>query len=113
MREGQTFHFISGGEYSNYAVCLWCGAILKCNLDYRNCLTYANIYHWHMRTLPAVKECPVHTCQAITTDIDSYLTHILNEHGLLIIYSCATCGVGFISLVGVALHTEIISGLCS
>ena len=111
LTSSQQFYLISSGDYARFVVYLWCGAVLKCNLDYHNCLLYCNIVEWHMTTLLLLRKCPFTNCRHSPTSVLEYIHHIIHYHRTVIIYVCPTCNIGFISLAGINCHHEILPGL--
>ena len=91
------FYLLTSGEYKGYVICLWCSAILKCNLRYHNYLLYPNITEWHMSVLNSTRNCPMTTCHFSTYQLKDYVRHLINVHNTIIIFTCLRCGIGFAS----------------
>ena len=86
MKAGQKFYFITSGQFSGFSICVWCGAVLKNNLDFHSCLTYHDIYNWHLQTLSSLHHCPLPNCNWINSTLKGYLDHTINKHSILIIF---------------------------
>ena len=106
MNPDQKFYIIPGGDFAGFVVCLWCGAILKNNLPFHNCLLYGDIYEWHIRSTGSLKYCLFSDCLQKNYSILDSLIHNYHTHNTVIIYTCDICGVGFVSKIGVFLHRQ-------
>ena len=106
MSCGQKFYAIPGGEFTGFVVCLWCGAVLKQNLPFHNCLLYGDICEWHVRTVASLRHCLFPNCVKQSYSILDSLSHNYRTHNTLIFYTCDGCGIGFVSKIGVYLHRQ-------
>ena len=104
MSSLNNFYNILCGEYTGYSICLWCGAILKVNLRYHNCLVYPNIPDWHTYTVAVLCPCAYENCHVRNNSVQEYITHMVKTHSTLVFYMCKRCGIGYISYIGVKLH---------
>ena len=105
----QPMYRIKNGSLKGYSICEMCGSVLDIYLDYHQCLLQPEIIQAHMELLKDLSKCPFHLCNSSNDSVKDYMNHLLLFHSSVVVFSCPTCGIGFITKSGLKRHRSYCS----
>lgn len=98
---------------SSYCVCECCAALLFFNdsVNYHNCFTYIDVEKTSIGVSDEIHICRHPHCVSSSNNMEEFLRHHLQVHGIIPLHVCSRCGVIFVSAVALTLHMRLHSSL--